>query len=566
MMDLEKVKQNCGKYERKEISGFGVVGVSEMQGRRPSMEDAHSLHLAFQEFWSGRLCEDGHGSGTPSISEEVFLGIYDGHGGSDAAKYTHQRLHLIFASKLQKYYKLRQSLDNLMKQKEEFTESYLKSAEMEEQQQRLSSTSASPSSHENTSLGNPDTIPNTSTSQVTTDSSSNPHLDCQLQSILAEIIELKFHFSELVKRVSYQVRAPEIEHVIDEDEDDDSSEGWDSDDSPSKESSSSDESGNDPKNDNILVEESVESLQLELYSEQDAIQLLLRESFLEVNDEMRDRKVPNGCTASVVYMNQGRAYAANVGDSRVVLCRNGQPIRLSVDHRPSDPAEKERIRNVGGYVNGGRVNGILAVTRALGDCFLEPMVTADPTTMVIDLHLRRDDGEVMSSQEQRRGDSETTPQHEKNPDTTTTDVQAPENQSPPLPDSTATTPRRGECDDFLIVACDGLWDFVSDEKAIEIAQEEQDPRIAAVRLRNFAYQTGSTDNISVCVFRFANDTQPVEMEENVERPLLNEGNENVTEENANDPTPQVEEHPQHAAVEPPGIEQELPTHDSEENQ
>jgi len=42
-------------------------------------------------------------------------------------------------------------------------------------------------------------------------------------------------------------------------------------------------------------------------------------------------------------------------------------VELSVDHKPYDPVEKDRIEKAGGYVQTGRVNGNLAVSRALGD-------------------------------------------------------------------------------------------------------------------------------------------------------------------------------------------------------
>jgi protein phosphatase PTC1 len=60
-------------------------------------------------------------------------------------------------------------------------------------------------------------------------------------------------------------------------------------------------------------------------------------------------------------------YCANVGDSRAVLCRNGQAVPLSYDHKPSRPDEKERIQAAGGNVVSGRLFGVLGVSRSFGD-------------------------------------------------------------------------------------------------------------------------------------------------------------------------------------------------------
>ena len=40
---------------------------------------------------------------------------------------------------------------------------------------------------------------------------------------------------------------------------------------------------------------------------------------------------------------------------------------MSVDHKPEDPVERARIYNAGGFVEENRVNGMLALSRALGD-------------------------------------------------------------------------------------------------------------------------------------------------------------------------------------------------------
>lgn len=73
-------------------------------------------------------------------------------------------------------------------------------------------------------------------------------------------------------------------------------------------------------------------------------------------------------------------YTANVGDARIVLCRNGKALRLSYDHKGSDENEGKRISNAGGLILNNRVNGVLAVTRALGDTYMKDLVTGHPYT------------------------------------------------------------------------------------------------------------------------------------------------------------------------------------------
>jgi len=73
-------------------------------------------------------------------------------------------------------------------------------------------------------------------------------------------------------------------------------------------------------------------------------------------------------------------YTANVGDARIILCRQGKALRLSYDHKGSDENEGKRITNAGGLILNNRVNGVLAVTRALGDTYMKDLVTGHPYT------------------------------------------------------------------------------------------------------------------------------------------------------------------------------------------
>ncbi|URD79301.1 PP2Cc [Musa troglodytarum] len=76
-----------------------------------------------------------------------------------------------------------------------------------------------------------------------------------------------------------------------------------------------------------------------------------------------------GSTAVVALVSVDRVVVANCGDSRAVLSRGGQAVPLSSDHKPDRPDELARIEAAGGrviYLNGARVHGMLAMSRALG--------------------------------------------------------------------------------------------------------------------------------------------------------------------------------------------------------
>ncbi|KAJ9470881.1 putative protein phosphatase 2C T23F11.1 [Diplonema papillatum] len=74
-----------------------------------------------------------------------------------------------------------------------------------------------------------------------------------------------------------------------------------------------------------------------------------------------------GTTLNTVLLTPSTYIVGNSGDSRIVLCRGGKAVRLSHDHKPDSPRESVRILKAGGVVTDGRVEGLLAVSRALGD-------------------------------------------------------------------------------------------------------------------------------------------------------------------------------------------------------
>lgn len=67
-------------------------------------------------------------------------------------------------------------------------------------------------------------------------------------------------------------------------------------------------------------------------------------------------------------MTKDKYFVANAGDSWCLLVKkNGEFIWLSEDHKPDNPKEFERITNAKGFVNDGRVNSNLNLSRAIGD-------------------------------------------------------------------------------------------------------------------------------------------------------------------------------------------------------
>ena len=85
--------------------------------------------------------------------------------------------------------------------------------------------------------------------------------------------------------------------------------------------------------------------------------------------EQPDAKISmfTGCTANVLVIQDKKMYFANAGDSRSVICKKRQAIAMSVDHKPSIPAELKRIEKAGGWVSDGRVLGNLNLSRGIGD-------------------------------------------------------------------------------------------------------------------------------------------------------------------------------------------------------
>jgi len=125
----------------------------------------------------------------------------------------------------------------------------------------------------------------------------------------------------------------------------------------------------------------------------DTIISKIRKAFLELDTYVeKEVKEQSGSTAILCIITPTRIIFSNCGDSRGVLCRNGEVCFATDDHKPTNEDEQSRIIKAGGMVMMKRVNGSLGVSRALGDFSYkgneglgqtEQMVSPEPETTII---------------------------------------------------------------------------------------------------------------------------------------------------------------------------------------
>jgi serine/threonine protein phosphatase PrpC len=95
----------------------------------------------------------------------------------------------------------------------------------------------------------------------------------------------------------------------------------------------------------------------------------LVECFMELDHEVKQKEygADTGATSCVVYTNDQHIFCANAGDSRAVLFTGSSVVALSEDHKPDNDKELERIKKANHFVEDSRVDGNLALSRAIGD-------------------------------------------------------------------------------------------------------------------------------------------------------------------------------------------------------
>uniref|UniRef100_A0A3B5LY33 Protein phosphatase 1G n=1 Tax=Xiphophorus couchianus TaxID=32473 RepID=A0A3B5LY33_9TELE len=136
----------------------------------------------------------------------------------------------------------------------------------------------------------------------------------------------------------------------------------------------------------------------------------------------------SGTTAVVALIRGKQLIVANAGDSRCVVSERGKAVDMSYDHKPEDEVELTRIKNAGGKVTmDGRVNGGLNLSRAIGDHFYKRNKSLPPEDQMISA----------------------------------------------MPDVKVLT--LNEEHDFMVIACDGIWNVLSSQEVVDFISERIKP-------------------------------------------------------------------------------------------
>lgn len=146
-------------------------------------------------------------------------------------------------------------------------------------------------------------------------------------------------------------------------------------------------------------------------------------------------------------MTRTEIICANAGDSRTVLCKATKAKDMSVDHKPEDPGELRRIENAGGYVEDGRVNGMLALSRALGDF------------------------EYKSNKIVHAKDQVVSPFPDVKIEPITSDTQ------------------------YILLACDGIWDVMTSQQAIDFCTDNVYKKSFGSKKRSIAELTKGMEQL-----------------------------------------------------------------------
>jgi len=159
------------------------------------------------------------------------------------------------------------------------------------------------------------------------------------------------------------------------------------------------------------------------------------------------------CHLQVLNNGKFQISVANVGDSKAILIDDNDLRVLSETHRPTNEVEEKRVKAEGGRITGERnkrLNGRLAVTRALGDHLMKKTTKGLSAVPFVQDIVTVDDS-----------------------------VQS-----------------------VIVIASDGLWDVVPDSLVMHtVRSATESASVIAEKLKGLALQHRSMDNIAVVVVK-----------------------------------------------------------------
>jgi serine/threonine protein phosphatase PrpC len=83
------------------------------------------------------------------------------------------------------------------------------------------------------------------------------------------------------------------------------------------------------------------------------------------------KKLLEGTTMTLIIVTASKIITSNLGDSKSVLISKNTLTQLSYEHKSFDRNEYNEYKSKGGYISSnGRVNGIISISRALGNTFI----------------------------------------------------------------------------------------------------------------------------------------------------------------------------------------------------
>lgn len=204
-----------------------------------------------------------------------------------------------------------------------------------------------------------------------------------------------------------------------------------------------------------LIFQKLNKLATSLYNKQlDNLNLLqvfstLKNSFFRVDHDLSHQ--PNlmnqGSTAIVATIIDNYIVVSNTGDSRCIVSKNGVAKSLSFDHKPSTMGERVRIENSNGYILNNRVNEVLALSRAFGDFkFKLPYLSSSRNKYILENQKKFGDKLITLPPELFQVTVE--------PDIMVYDM------------SVLETP------EFMVLACDGVWDCFKNDQLIKLIRHK----------------------------------------------------------------------------------------------